>query len=745
MAPKTLNADSVEEYTADSMEDNEGLAHVYARPGMYIESTNKTGLHHLLWEIVNNSIDEAIAGFCTTVTVTLNPDGSATVDDDGRGIPVEDKKLKSGVSMPTVQAVFTRLGFGGKFHSKVYKYSGGLHGVGSAVVNALSDYLSVDVRRNGQVHSIGFEFKSPEEPGACVRPMEVTGKTRRKKDTGTTVTFRPLTNGRFATTTWDTELIGTRLRFFAYAVAGTKIVFTDNRNTDDPVTETYQFDNGFSDLIDERAADIGGYLTDDGEEIYDVLLDDDLAVDTPILGRTSEKGEREEIGTVEVIAQWTADRGSSVDGVVNAIPTPSGGQHVSGVQSAFVKTVNRAAREMNLLSGDVKVKWEDIAHGIVLVVNSFLANPEFSGQTKSALGGVDELDSAGLTAAFRNAVNRALSIYAEQHPVEMRDITQRAVEEMQSRIKRAEQAQTDGGGARGIAPSKNTPSKLRDCKKHGEKSEVIIVEGDSAGGGADKTRIETYQALLPLMGKMDNMLIAIVAMRRLELRMRKKEPDFVAPLPKGPVTDLVNALGAGTESRFSLAELRYGRAVIMTDADEDGRHITNLLLALFYVLMPEMIYSGRLYEVRTPLYAGHWKDEVIFVGTEAEREAYEAEQPNRNVTWERFKGLGQMNKNELFYHGLNPATRVLQQITVAEASRRAFDAIINATLGSDSQLKWDTLVSLNDADGELPEWVLAEIDNDIDDDISDTEVIEDLVSHPGVADPEDSAAPAIHA
>lgn len=709
---QTSKTKAVDDYNADAIDDNEGLAHVYARPDMYIDSTNKAGLHHLLWEIVNNSVDEAIGDFCTEINVILNKDGSATVRDNGRGIPVDDKKLRNGTTIPVVQGTFTRIGFGGKFSSKAYRYSGGLHGVGSAVVNALSDYLNVEVRRYGQVHSIGFSFVDANDPGVCTSPLAVTGKTRRKSDTGTTVTFRPLTNGKFSTTTWDIELIATRLRFFAYAVAGLTITLTDKR-TDDPETRTTQsfcFENGFADLIDDRAVQVGGYINADGEESYDILLDDDLSVEGPVLGPAKDDGSREEVGRVEVIAQWTGDKGSSVDGVVNAIPTPSGGPHVSGVQSAFVKAVNRAAKEMSLLSDKEKVKWDDISHGIVMVVSTLLHNPAFGGQTKSSLSRVAELDDTPLTAAFRNSVNHALAVWAEQHPVEMRDVAQRAVDKMQERRRAEAEAKEIMSASRGVAPSSTVPSKLRDSKKHGENAEALAVEGDSAGGGAEKTRNENYQAILPLMGKVDNMIVAIVSMHRKEAQRRKTEPDYVAPLPPGPVTDLVNALGAGTEGQFDPDKLRFGRFIIMTDADPDGRHITNLLIALFYILMPQMIYDGRLYEVRTPLYAGHWKDEVVFVTTEEEREDYERKHPGRKITWDRFKGLGQMNKDELYYHGLNPQTRVLKRITVSEAEKVAFGAILDATLGSTPQRKWDMLTDLNETDGVLPDWVSDMVD-----------------------------------
>lgn len=725
MAPNTSASAT---YNADSISVHEGLLGVYERPGMYIDNTGKSGLHHLLWEVINNSVDEALAGVCDHIEVILNSDNSVTVTDNGRGIPVDNKRLQDGTEMPTVEVVMTKVHAGGKFGSGAYKYSGGLHGVGISVVNALSEFVEVEVRRDGAVYEIGFAFQEDNptvpgkpEPGVCVRPLEKTGTTT-KNDTGTSITFKPLTNGKFETTTWDVELIKKRLKFFAHIVAGVQISFIDERaastsavdvddelddDSEDSVEEiVYLYENGINDLVDERAEEIGGY-EEDGEIYFDVLLSDgNMHVEAPILDKAAENGVQPEIGLLEIVAQWTSDRGSAVDSIVNGIPTANGGTHVNGVQSALVRTINRVAREANILDKDSKIKWEDISHGIILVINAYLQEPEFGGQTKSTLGG-----GSAIATAVHNAANRALSVWAKEHPIEMRDVAQRAVEEMQLRVQRAEEdANRNAQENRGAEPSKTVSPKLRDCKIHGEKSELIIVEGDSAGAGIEETRFEKYQALLPLMGKFKNIV------------SKPPVPDKNGhvQLPKGPITDIVNSLGCGTESKFNKDDLRYGRIIIMTDADDDGRHISLLILATVYTLMPELIYEGRLFEVRTPLFSGSYKDEVIFVTTEEERAEIEATS-KKEYKWQRFKGLGQMDKEELFYHGIDPRTRVLRPITVERAHDAALSMAIESTVGDNAGLKWKILSSMSENDGAFPDWL---IDNLAVDDLDDA-LVED--------------------
>lgn len=655
------------EYGASSITILEGLEAVRKRPGMYIGSTGERGLHHLVWEVVDNSVDEAMAGYATHVDVTLLADGGVEVVDNGRGIPVE--MHPSGA--PTVQVVMTQLHAGGKFDSDSYAVSGGLHGVGISVVNALSTRVEADIKRDGKHWLQNFSMAIPD-------PLVEGGNAR---DTGTTIRFWPDAE-IFETTTFKFETISRRLQEMAFLNKGLTITLVDKRVTDEELeleAIAEEGDTAENVSLDQIDVDADGnidapaapkkrekkkvFFYPDGLKDYVAHLNKSKQVIHPTIISFDAKGDDHE---VEVAMQWNNSYSQSVHTFANTINTFEGGTHEEGFRAALTSLMNRYAREHKLLKEkEANLTGDDCREGLSAVISVRVGDPQFEGQTKTKLGNTE------VKGFVQRMVNEHIADWLDANPAEAKTIINKAVSSAHARVAARKardlvrrKSATDLGGL---------PGKLADCRsKDPEKSELYIVEGDSAGGSAKAGRDSLYQAILPLRGKI--------------LNVEKARLDKV--LKNAEVQAIITALGTGIHDEFDIKKLRYHKIVLMADADVDGSHIATLLLTLLFRFMPQLIEEGHVYLAQPPLYKLKWgKGEPGFAYSDAERDTLLAEglaqnrKINKDDGIQRYKGLGEMNASELWETTLDPKYRVLRRVDITDAQRA--DEIFSILMGDD--------------------------------------------------------------
>ncbi|OZE82572.1 DNA topoisomerase (ATP-hydrolyzing) subunit B [Rhodococcus sp. 15-649-2-2] len=658
-AQKSGNSENSKDYGASSITVLEGLEAVRKRPGMYIGSTGERGLHHLIWEVVDNSVDEAMAGYASTVDVTIHEDGSVEVKDDGRGIPVA--MHSSGV--PTVEVVMTQLHAGGKFDSDSYAVSGGLHGVGISVVNALSTKVELQIARDGHRYKQTYDYAKPG-------PLETVGDT---SETGTTVRF--WADGKiFETLDYSFETVHRRLQEMAFLNKGLTINFTDERvaatdATEEELGETAEApktaEEEQADAVNAKPAKVRKrtYHYPDGlVDFVKHINRTKTAIHNSVVGFTG-KGEGHE---VEIAMQWNAGYSESVHTFANTINTHEGGTHEEGFRTALTSTVNKYAIEKKLVKEkDVKLTGDDIREGLAAVISVRVGEPQFEGQTKTKLGNTE------IRSFVQKACNEHLSHWFESNPADAKTIINKAVSSAQARMaaRKARElvrrkSATDIGGL---------PGKLADCRSNDpSKSEIYIVEGDSAGGSAKSGRDSMFQAILPLRGKIIN--------------VEKARIDRV--LKNNEVQSIITAFGTGIHDEFDITKLRYHKIVLMADADVDGQHISTLLMTLLFRFMRPLIENGHVYLAMPPLYKLKWsRGEPDFAYSDRERdgllEAGIANKRKINVEdgVQRYKGLGEMNAKELWETTMDPAVRVLRLVTLDDAA--AADELFSVLMGED--------------------------------------------------------------
>ncbi|MFC5365886.1 DNA topoisomerase (ATP-hydrolyzing) subunit B [Salinirubrum litoreum] len=611
------------EYGAGQIQVLEGLQAVRKRPAMYIGSTDGRGLHHLVYEVVDNAIDEALAGYCDDIDVTIHEDQSVSVSDDGRGIPVDTHEE---YDRPAVEVIMTVLHAGGKFDNKSYQVSGGLHGVGVSVVNALSKRLEVEIRRDGAVWRHAFDRGEPREDGfERVRDLEDG------EDTGTTVRFWPDTD-IFETTDFTFSTLANRLRELAFLNSGVEITLTDER---DEQSEHFRYEGGIREFVE--------YLNETKTPLHeDVIYFEDLS---------------QEI-TVEVAMQATDELQGSIHSFANNINTREGGTHLTGFKTALTRVVNDYANEEGL-AGDIdgNLKGEDVREGLTAVISIKHPDPQFEGQTKTKLG------NSEVRGIVESAMHDGLGTYFEEHPDTARAIISKAVEAAKARkaAKKAEELTRRKSALESTA----LPGKLADCQtRDPSEAELFVVEGDSAGGSAKQGRDRRNQAILPLRGKILN-----VERHRLDRILENEE-----------IRSLITAIGAGIGEEFDIEDARYEKIILMTDADVDGAHIRTLLLTLFYRHMKPLLDAGYVYAAQPPLYRVRYRGETYDAMTEAERDRIVEEECNGNPTQvQRFKGLGEMNPDQLWETTMDPDNRILKQITIEDAA--AADKMFSVLMG----------------------------------------------------------------
>ena len=601
-----------ETYSAQQIQVLEGLEPVRKRPGMYIGSTGPKGLHHLVYEVVDNSVDEALAGFCKSINVMLNADGSVTVTDDGRGIPV-DKHEKTGKS--ALETVLTVLHAGGKFGAGGYKVSGGLHGVGVSVVNALSEWLEVKVWRQKKVHEQRFERGVPQG--------ELTHSPSDGR-TGTQVTFKPDPNIFITGTTFEYPILATRLRELAYLNAGVKIVFTDNR-VDPAHAETYKYDGGINEYV--------AYINHEKHHIHEDII--------------FIANEKEGV-QVEVALQWCSDVYSdNLIGFANNIRTTEGGTHLEGLKTVLTNTMNAQARKQNKLKeSDKNLTGDNIREGLTGIISVKVPEPEFEGQTKTKLGNPE------VRGIVYSLVSESLNEYLEFNPNVAKSIIEKAIQSFNAA--EAARRARDLVRRKSALESSTLPGKLADCSSRDPaESEVYLVEGDSAGGSAKQGRDRQFQAILPLRGK-------ILNIEKAEASKIYKNTEIQA---------MITALGLGIKGEeFDPAQLRYHRIIIMTDADVDGSHIRTLLLTFFYRYQRALLEEGYVYIACPPLYKIERGKHARYCYSDRQKDEIVSEFPeNAKYTIQRFKGLGEMMPQQLWDTTMNPETRMLKRIEIEDA------------------------------------------------------------------------------
>jgi DNA gyrase subunit B len=656
-------------YDASAIQVLEGLEAVRKRPGMYIGSTGERGLHHLIWEIVDNAVDEALAGHCDRIVVTLQDDGAIRVEDNGRGIPTD---TAPGQEMPAVTMALTMLHAGGKFGGGGYKVSGGLHGVGVSVVNALSSHLIVEVKNRGHLWRQAFSIGVPDGPLEQVRPMEPGERT------GTTVTYWA-SEAIFETTTYSLETITSRFREYAFLNKGLEIVVRDERPAAAELLEAVE-DDTVSHDVDQSGADAirkgegGGiervFRYDRGLVDYVEHLNrrKDKANPTIISFEAETPDSVENHMSLEVAMQWNTSFTESVHTFANTINTHEGGTHEEGFRAALTGLVNHWGEEWGLIKKrEDRVSGDDIREGLTAIISIKMANPQFEGQTKTKLGNTD---AKGFV---QRIMNDQLGAWFEQNPAEGRDIVRKSQAAASARLA-ARKARDLARSRKGLLGGGGLPGKLSDCQStNPAECEVFIVEGDSAGGSARQGRDPRVQAILPIRGKI--------------LNVEKARIDKV--LANTEVQAIISALGTGIHEEFSLEKLRYHKVVLMADADVDGHHINTLLLTLLFRFMKPLIEHGFVYMAQPPLYRIRWNKpaEHEFVYSDAEREALTRDGlaqgkklPKENPV-QRYKGLGEMNAEELWETTMNPEQRLMLQVTLDDAAQA--DEIFSVLMGED--------------------------------------------------------------
>jgi len=610
----------VEEYSAEKIKVLEGLEGVRKRPSMYIGSTSKDGLHHLIYEVVDNSVDEALGGYCSKINVSLNKDGSATITDDGRGIPVDMHPI---YKIPAVQVALTKLHAGGKFDKKSYIISGGLHGVGISVVNALSKKLILEIKRAGKI------YRQEYSRGDAKTKLKIIG-TCNKNETGTKITFWP-DDQIFSTVVFDYKVLETRFREISFLNAGLKIVLTDEmKNKKEEFLAT------------------GGLI-----EFVKWINKSKEPLNKPIYFK------REMDHTiVEVSLQYTGSYQENIFGFVNTINTVEGGTHVSGFKTALTRVVNDYAKRKGLLKNE-SIVGDDVREGLTAIVSIKIPDPQFEGQTKTKLG------NSEVKGFVDSIVTSALSEFFEENPSVAKKIISKAVD--------ASKARMAAKKAKDLVRRKNAfslgglPGKLHDCsKKKSDDTELYLVEGQSAGGSAKNARDKEIQAILPLRGKI--------------LNVEKSNP--ARALSSEEIMNMITAIGTGVGEQFNLEKLRYGKVVIMTDADVDGEHIKTLLLTFFFRFMPQLIENGNIYVALPPLYRVR-KRKDYYVYSEEQLKKMTEKLGTVNVT--RFKGLGEMSLQQLWSTTMNPKTRTIKKVFIEDAVEA--DQTFSMLMGDDVQAR----------------------------------------------------------
>ena len=620
-------------YTADDIQVLEGLQAVRKRPGMYIGTTSSRGLHHLVYEIVDNSVDEALAGYCTHIEVFINPGNSITVSDNGRGIPVG---INHKTGMTAVEVVYTILHAGGKFGGGGYKVSGGLHGVGASVVNALSSWLEVTVRQDGKIHVIRFE-----NGGHVKDKLHVVG-TCAAEDTGTSVTFQPDPSVFQETTVYDYDIIKARLREMAFLTKGLKITLTDLREegkqeNGEPRKDVFHYEGGIREYV--------AYLNRSKTPLYSEILYFD--------------GTKNNV-YVEVSMQHNDAYNVSEYSFVNNINTPEGGMHLTGFHNAMTKTFNDYARKNGILKdSEQNLSGDDIREGLTAIVSVKVEDPQFEGQTKQKLGNIEA------RGAVDSVVSEKLTYYLEQHPDVAKTICEKAL--LAQRAREAARKARDLTRRKTALETMSLPGKLADCSDKDPKNcEIFLVEGDSAGGSAKSARNRFTQAILPLRGKI--------------LNVEKAREDRI--YGNEEIKAMITAFGTGIHEEFDIAKLRYDKIIIMTDADVDGAHIDTLMLTFLYRFMPELIRQGHVYLAMPPLFKLERNEKVWYAYSDEELAGIlnEVGRDNNNRI-QRYKGLGEMDPEQLWETTMDPERRILRRVNIDEESESEVDLTFTTLMG----------------------------------------------------------------
>ena len=613
------------EYGADEIQILEGLEAVRKRPGMYIGSTSARGLHHLVYEIVDNAVDEALAGFCDTIYVTINKDNSVTVIDNGRGIPVG---INHKAGLPAVEVVFTVLHAGGKFGGGGYKVSGGLHGVGASVVNALSNWLEVEIYHEGKVYQQRYER------GKVMEKLTVIGDCEEGK-TGTKVTFLP-DDTIFETTIFDFNVLKQRFREMAFLTKGLKIVLKDDRE-EEPKERTFHYEGGIKEFVT--------YLNRSATPLYEQIIYCEGMVNNV---------------SVEVAMQHNDSYSDNTYGFVNNITTPEGGTHVVGFRNAITKTFNDYARKNKLLrDNEPNLSGEDIREGLTAIISVKIEDPQFEGQTKQKLG------NSEARGAVDNVVSKQLEIFLEQNPAVGKIIVEKSV--MSQRAREAARKARDLTRRKSALDNMALPGKLADCSdKNPENCEIYIGEGDSAGGSAKTARDRATQAILPLRGKI--------------LNVEKARLDKI--YGNAEIKAMITAFGTGIHEDFDISKLRYHKIIIMTDADVDGAHISTLLLTFIYRFMPELIKQGYVYLAQPPLYKLEKNKKVWYAYSDEELSNIINEVGrDGNNKIQRYKGLGEMDAEQLWETTMDPEHRILLRVTMDDETTSELDLTFTTLMG----------------------------------------------------------------
>ena len=619
-----MGTESNAEYGADQIQILEGLEAVRKRPGMYIGSTSSRGLHHLVYEIVDNAVDEALAGYCDTIQVTINKDNSVTVIDNGRGIPVG---INHKAGIPAVEVVFTILHAGGKFGGGGYKVSGGLHGVGASVVNALSTHLEVTIYHEGKI------YRQRYERGKVVYKLKVIGECDPKK-TGTTVTFLP-DSEIFEETVFDFNVLKQRLREMAFLTKKIKIVLRDDR-PEEPIEKTFHYEGGIKEFVT--------YLNKGKTPLYpDIIYCE---------------GMKDNI-YVEVAMQHNDGYTEGSYSFVNNITTPEGGTHLTGFKNALTKTFNSYARLNKLIKDTETLSGDDIREGLTVIVSIKIEDPQFEGQTKQKLG------NSEARGAVDNIVSEQLMIYLEQHPQVAKMILEKSI--MAQRAREAARKARDLTRRKSALEGMSLPGKLADCSDKDPKNcEIYIVEGDSAGGSAKTARSRATQAILPLRGKI--------------LNVEKARLDRI--YANAEIKAMITAFGTGIHEDFDISKLRYDKIIIMTDADVDGAHISTLLLTFLYRFMPDLIKEGHVYLAQPPLYKLEKNKKVWYAYSDEQLAAILGEVGrDQNNKIQRYKGLGEMDAEQLWETTMDPEKRVLRRVVMDNENSSELDVTFTTLMG----------------------------------------------------------------
>ena len=675
MSEEVLNNTAVEnEYGADQIQILEGLEAVRKRPGMYIGSTSSRGLHHLVYEIVDNAVDEALAGYCDTIEVTINPDNSITVIDNGRGIPVGINH-KAGIA--AVEVVFTILHAGGKFGGGGYKVSGGLHGVGASVVNALSDWLEVEICQDGKV------YKQRYEKGHTCYPLKQIG-TCEKEKTGTKVTFKPDATIFQETTVYDFDVLKTRLREMAFLTKGLRIILRDTRVADD-THENAQIqtllERAYEDRENDDSENIEVFPDDEKEReeekeelknkkerVMEFHYEGGIKEFVTYLNRSKEalyenvlyfEGTKNNV-YVEVAFQHNDSYTESVYSFVNNINTPEGGTHLQGFRNAITKTFNDYARNAKLLKdSEANLSGEDIREGLTAIISVKIEEPQFEGQTKQKLG------NSEARTAVDNIVSEQLTYYLEQNPNIAKTICEKSI--LAQRAREAARKARELTRRKTALEGMSLPGKLADCSDKDPKNcEIYIVEGDSAGGSAKTARARATQAILPLRGKI--------------LNVEKARLDKI--YANAEIKAMITAFGTGIHEDFDISKLRYHKIIIMTDADVDGAHISTLLLTFLYRFMPELIKQGHVYLAQPPLYKLEKNKKVWYAYSDEElNKILEEVGRDQNNKIQRYKGLGEMDAEQLWETTMDPERRILLRVNIDEETESEIDLTFTTLMG----------------------------------------------------------------